>query len=232
MQRFSILVVAILMIISLSACSSSNNTDNNLTPKESAAVSMIKPSSGFESDTDESEKSTWESSGEVIVELNYEKQSGHASNQFAVWVEDAEGNYINTLYATKYTANGGFKNRPDSIFRWVAKSELALMDKDQVDAITSATPQQGAQCYTWDLTDTNGDPVQYGEYTVFVEGSLRWKNSVLFSGIIDVGDSPNTVKPNAEYTYEAADSQDALTNDSPENSMITDVTVRYIPGGI
>ena len=38
-------------------------------------------------------------SGEVIISLDYERQSGSASNQFAIWIEDMDGNYINTVYA-------------------------------------------------------------------------------------------------------------------------------------
>lgn len=227
MKNLTIAVVALLMVFGLSACSSGNDTSSDPSPAP-AESSAPAPESG-DSIESESEMSSVESTGEVIVEFDFEKQSGHASNQFAVWVEDVNGNLIKTLYATKYTANGGYKDRPDSIHRWVAKSELATMDKSQVDAITSATPKQGPVSYTWDLTDMNGDKIQPGEYVVFVEGSLRWRNSVLFSGNIEVGDSPVTVQASSEYYYESADGQDALTSDSPENSMLQDVTIRFIP---
>jgi hypothetical protein len=120
-------------------------------------------------------------SGTLTVSFDYEKISGSASNQFAVWVEDMNGNYINTLYATKWTANGGYKNRPDSIAIWVNKSNLASMQKSEADAISGATPKAGNLSYTWDLTDTNGGTVALGEYKVFVEGTLRWKNYVIYS---------------------------------------------------
>ena len=234
MNRLSFLVVAVLMVLSLSACSGGKTMESNQTPTEYPATETPKAVSGADPVTTESEneRSSWTSDGEVIVEFEYEKQSGHASNQFAAWVEDADGNYINTLFATKFTVNGGYKNRPDSISRWVAKSELASMEKHEVDAISGATPRQGSQYYTWDLTDKNGNAIQPGQYTVFVEGSLRWKNSVVFSATIEVGDVPNTVQAEANYIYEAADRQDVLTSDSPENAMLTNVRVRYIPGGI
>ena len=168
-------------------------------------------------------------SGMVTVTFDYEKQSGYATNQFAVWVEDMEGNYINTLYATKWTAQGGYKNRPDSIALWVDKSDVASMQKSEVDAIAGATPKTGSQSYAWDLTDANGNTVQPGEYKFFVEGTLRWKNYVLYSGVIEIGDEPVTVQADAEYIYEADDKQAALTSDSPENAMIGTVTASFVP---
>ena len=72
----------------------------------------------------------------VIVSFDNEKQSGYASNQFVVWIEDLNGTLIQTLYATKYTAKGGYKNRPDSIPLWVEKSDLASMSAVAVDAIS------------------------------------------------------------------------------------------------
>ena len=165
----------------------------------------------------------------LIVEFDYAKQSGHASNQFAVWIEDTNGNLVKTLYATRFTVNGGYQNRPDSLLTWVDKSGLPSMEKDQIDTITGATPKAGTLSYAWDLTNTNGEALPHGEYLIFVEGSLRWKNHVLYSANIVIGDTPITVSANAEYVYEATDEQAALSADSPENSMIENVTVRFIP---
>ena len=168
-------------------------------------------------------------SGKVVITFDYEKQSGYASNQFAVWIEDMDGNHIKTLYVTRFTANGGYKNRPDSIPMWVEKSGLASMQKSEVDAIAGATPKAGALSYIWDLTDVNGNTVSPGEYKFFVEGSLRWKNRVIYSGVIDIGSSQITVEADAEFIYEASDSQAVLTENSPENSMIGTVTASFIP---
>ena len=174
------------------------------------------------------EISATESAGELIITFDYEKQSGYASNQFAVWIEDADGNYIKTLYVTRYTANGGYKDRPDSIPKWVAKSGLAEMQKSEVDVIAGATPKSGTIIYAWDLTDTNGKTAPSGEYKFFVEGSLRWKNRVIYSGVVMVGDTPATAKTDVEYIYEASDNQPTLSNDSPENSMIGSVTASFV----
>ena len=170
----------------------------------------------------------------VVVEFDFKEQSGHASNQFAVWVEDTKGNLIKTLYATHYTANGGYKNRPDSVPVWVTKSELSSMDKKQIDAISGATPKTGMLHYYWDLTDNDGKRVSPDKYTILVEGTLRWKNQVLFSAEIDLSEIreyeaiPTKHQAHPEYTYEATDSQEALTSDSPENAMIENVAVSYV----
>jgi len=166
-----------------------------------------------------------ELTGEVTITFDYEKQSGHASNQFAVWVEDIDGNYIKTLYVTRWTANGGYKSRPDSISLWVERSGLDSWTKIAVDAVSGATPKSGTLSYNWDLTDTTGEIVPEGQYKFFVLGTLRWKNSVLYSGILDIGGEKTAVEALAEFVYEGAGNQAALTGDSPENNMITGVTV-------
>jgi hypothetical protein len=193
-----------------------------------AALTILISFSACKNTNEQSEPSVPES-GMLTVTFDLEKQSGYASNQFAVWVEDADGHLIKTLYATRFTANGGYKNRPDSIPAWVEKSGLASMEKSDIDAITGATPNAGTLSYVWDLTDANDNTVPFGEYSFFVEASLRWKNRVLYSGSITISDATTTAEASAEYFYEASDDQPALTVDSPENAMIGAVTARYAP---
>ena len=167
--------------------------------------------------------------GLAVISFDYKKQSGYASNQFAVWIEDMDGHFIKTLYATNYTAKGGYKNRPDSIALWVEKSGLASMDKP--DAAAGATPKAGTLSYEWDLTSADGGAVAPGEYRFFVEGSLRWKNRVIYSGVIKTGGGAAEITAGAEFIREASDGQPALTDGSPENAMIGAVTASFTPGG-
>ena len=167
--------------------------------------------------------------GTLTISFDYERISGSASNQWAVWVEDMDGNLVRSLYASRWTADGGYRTRPDSIALWVEKSGLASMSKAEVDAISGATPRAGELTYAWDLTNTSGDAVAHGEYKFFVEGTLRWKNYVLYSGVIAIGDAPVTVEADAEFIYEASDRNAALTSESPENAMITAVAAVYTP---
>ena len=50
-----------------------------------------------------------EENGRMTISFDYAKQSGYAANQFAVWVEDANGALIKTLYATRFTVKGGYQ---------------------------------------------------------------------------------------------------------------------------
>ena len=169
-----------------------------------------------------------EASEGLVITFDFVSQSGYASNQFAVWIEDLEGNFVKTLYATRYTANGGYRNRPDSIPTWVRKSNLADMSKSEVDAITSATPRSGTLSYLWDMADKDGVPVPSGEYKFFVEGSLRWKNRVLYSGVVDIGSISTRIELELERFYEADSNQAALTSNSIENSMLSGVFANFI----
>lgn len=168
-----------------------------------------------------------EQNGQVTISFDYIKQSGYASNQFAVWIENAEGVFVRTLYATRFTAKGGYKNRPDALSAWVARSGLSK--RQDTDAVTGATPKAGQLSYTWDLTDFSGARVADGTYRFFVEGTLRWKNSVLYSGDIEVGSQPAAADATKETYYEASQDQAALTQDAPENDMIGQVSARYDP---
>jgi hypothetical protein len=192
-------------------------------------------------------------SGEVTVIFDYQKQLGAWSNQFAIWIEDMDGQLVKTLYATAFTATGGYAYRQDSIALWVEKSGLSSMTKAEVDAITSATPLGKFEfgfdeetgkfdeekllaaenlSYTWDLTDANGNAVLPGEYKFFVEGTLRQKNFVLYSGVIEIGGASTTVQADAQFTYKASSGlspQEALTSDAVENSMIRAVTAIFVP---
>jgi hypothetical protein len=230
-------------------CACVNNDGQNKSPAEIPDLSAQAETPVKTPDTEEAAKQPPEPavselsndiSGEVVITFNYKKQSGAASNQFAVWIEDMNGRFIKTLYATRYTADGGYKVRPDSLAIWVERSGLASMQQSEVDAITSATPgtknysSQGMEklSYTWDLSDTDGGAVSPGEYKFFVEGTLRWKNYVLYSGVIEVGDAPVTVLAEAEFIYEASDYQAALHQNSPENLMISAVTASFDPAAV
>ena len=152
----------------------------------------------------------------VEVSFTYTKQGGFSSNQFAVWIEDAQGRYVKTLYATRFTAAGGWQKREQSLPLWVKQSNLAAMNKAQVDALTGPTPKSGSVRYVWDGKDSAGRPVPAGEYRVLVEATLRGESSVLYTALIKLGER-GTVKPQARYSG----------SDTKERGMIGQVTVSY-----
>lgn len=163
----------------------------------------------------------------VAVTLEFNKQSGYASNQFAVWIEDADGALVKTLFVTKFTANGGYEKRPDAVPTWVER--VGAANKAVTDATSGATPKTGTLRYVWDLTDDSGARVPNGTYRFFVEGTLRWKNRVLFSGEIEINDKESSAEATAQYTYLDSQEQSALTDESVEHNMIQNVWAAYIP---
>lgn len=165
--------------------------------------------------------------GQLTISFDYVSQDGYASNQFAVWVEDSDGAVVKTLYATRFAAKGGYEKRPDAIPVWVERSGVAQMDR--VDAITSATPKSGALQYSWDLTNDVGERVPDGTYRYYVEGTIRWKNHVLYTGEITINGEAAASQATADYSYVASDDSPALTDDSPEHGMITGVTAVFTP---
>ena len=152
------------------------------------------------------------------ISFTFTRQGGVASNQFAVWVENAEGQYIRTLYATRWTAGGGWRRRPASIPVWVSRSGLSEKPRSQIDALSGATGQTGRRIFLWDGTDSNGAPVQPGNYVIFVEGTLRWENQVLFRAPIAVGQGPAPAEVSVEFTGPS----------TAERGMLSGVSVRSL----
>jgi len=214
LRYLTLTVVFILMLVTLCACSDSNGQGGQPAQNPGSSDGTNDPANN----SDES--------GEVTISFDFVSQSGSASNQFAVWIENKEGDLIKTLYATRFTT-GSFDKRPESIPLWVDKSGVADMTRAEIDTFTSSTPRSGELSYTWDLTDIEGREVKPGEYQFFVEGTLRWKNSVLYTGTIDTSGNPATVQATSKFNYEASDNQASLSASSPESSMIGPVTAEF-----
>ena len=129
------------------------------------------------------------SSGERL-EISFRFQRGGiASSQYAIWIEDETGRLVRTLYATSFTAEGGYEYREDALPIWVSKAKPQTLSSTQIDAITGATPRNGVLSYQWDGTDNNGNRVSPGKYTFFIEGTLYWKSRVIYAGELDWGGS-------------------------------------------
>jgi len=135
-------------------------------------------------------KQVQQTAGEQLAERNldiavglaftFTRQSGPASNQYAIWIENSEGKLVKSLYASRWTANGGYSRRPTSIPLWIKQSNRPGMTQAQVDAVSGATPGTGDVAYIWDGTDNLGQVVPAGDYTLILEGTLRWENQVYY----------------------------------------------------
>jgi hypothetical protein len=152
------------------------------------------------------------------VSFTFTRQSGRASNQYAVWVQTAEGQYVATLNATRWTARGGWQRRPTSLPVWVSQSDISEKTRVQIDAVSSATGRTGSRTYVWNGTDNNGNPVPPGNFVIYVEGTLRWENQVMFRAPIVLGQG---AQPAAVSTTFQGDS-------TAERGMLSGVTVRAL----
>jgi hypothetical protein len=137
--------------------------------------------------------------GQVTITYVLHKIPKIASNQIAVWVEDESGNYVKTLFATRFTAGGGYKRRPVALPQWVNVADWPNASKAEVDAVSGATQKAGSIELVWDCTGRDGKPVVPGTYVYKIEGNIYWDNRVLWMGRIAVGGAPGTSQAEATY---------------------------------
>ncbi|MDH6357301.1 DUF2271 domain-containing protein [Parabacteroides sp. PF5-9] len=157
--------------------------------------------------------------GTLSISFNYARNDGKGSNQYAIWIEDAQGNVVKNVYVTNFTGKGGHATRP-VVPTWVKKASPAQLTESQLDAFTGATPVSGLQTYTWDGTNNNGEVVSNGNYRFFVEATLFGPNRVVFSGSVKVGaEKQESIPVTTELFAEAMDNRD----------MLTDVKATYMP---
>lgn len=110
----------------------------------------------------------------------------------AVWVEDAEGRYIRSLYLFVPTwrhpdgLDGTFLEGWLEASREARKAEEAAED---VDSITHASPvsQNKTSDHRWDLRDWRGEKVSPGQYTVRItcDGpveTVSWEAQITIGG--------------------------------------------------
>lgn len=146
-------------------------------------------------------------------------RGGIASSQFAVWIETENGDMVRTLYATSFTAKGGYAYRKDALPAWVAKAHPDRMTASQADAVTGATPQNGPLLYSWDGTDDADKPVKAGRYRFCIEATNYWQSRTLWTGTVTWGGKEETDIPLEEHRYHPSD-----TN----QYMITNLRANYL----
>lgn len=158
--------------------------------------------------------------GLVRVDLVWAEQRGHASNQLAVWIEDATGRHVRSLFATSFTAEGGWVRRPMSLPAWRAAAGWDDPPVGRLEAVSRPAPDSGPLSLYWDGLDETGTPAPPGTYRVRVEANLRWENRVEFTGELTVGDQPASVAPAPVFAPAPV----------PEQGLVTAVRAEYLPG--
>ncbi|TDQ43651.1 DUF2271 domain-containing protein [Actinorugispora endophytica] len=159
--------------------------------------------------------------GLVSIEYRLNRLPQSASNQIAIWIEDADGGYVRTLFATSFTANGGYTRRPMSLPLWRETARWESAPEAEVESASRPAQDSGRHTVHWDGTDREGRAVPAGAYTYRVEGNLRWENRVLFTGSITVGGEPDSSRAEAEYLPASA---------AAESDLVEEVTAVFAPG--
>ena len=160
--------------------------------------------------------------GELEISFNYNKQSGPGSNQYAVWVENASGEVVKTLFVTEFTSKGrsrdgskparGYTFRPSCVPTWVSHIGAENLTDNQMDAFTGATPSQsGVQTFTWDFTDQAGKPVAKGTYRIYLEATYNGASVVTYTGTFSSGQKAGELKLDCSYIEETEDRKDMIT---------------------
>jgi hypothetical protein len=156
--------------------------------------------------------------GRVEISFTFQQLAGFASNQYAVWIEDDAGEYVRTVFATRFTADGGWKTRPLALAHWVEKSSLPEMSSGAVDAFSGPTPRPGEQTYVWDCKDNAGTTVPAGKYVVCVEGTLRNEDVVIYTAAVEVGGPSKEAEVRTEY----------FGSETDDRRMLGGVRVNYV----
>lgn len=88
--------------------------------------------------------------------------STYARPYVAVWIEDAQGKPVRTLQL--WVGKDEWLKDLRSWWRKVGRNDRVL-----VDAVTSATRPAGKYRFSWDGLDDQGQRVEQGEYTFYIE---------------------------------------------------------------
>ena len=157
------------------------------------------------------------------VSFNYERQNGPGSNQYAVWIENANGEVVRTLFVTSFTTKGrargneplvrGYIKRPACVPAWVKAVKADNLTDAELDGFSGATPQSnGRQSFTWDFTDQKGQAVPEGKYTVRVEATLFNASTITYSGTFSTSDKTGNVALTSSITEENESHKTMVTN--------------------
>ena len=214
-KKFFLLALVLETMLLFAAC---DREEPQAAPAQNAAVSTEAarevPAGEEASEADASGRG-------VQVTFDVQRMPTAASNQIALWVEDADGRVVRTVYASSFTAaRRGYERRADSLRHWVAAARPDAMTDTQIDAVSSATLAPGHAKFFWDLKDDDGQEVPAGRYKLYLEGTLYWSSNILYTAELD--------------TREAADGALSVTSErsepeNPENEdMLQNVTMQAV----
>ena len=161
--------------------------------------------------------------GTVTITYTLHRIPRIASNQLAVWIEDSEGRFVRTLFATDFMARRqGFRKRPQVCPEWVKAARPDRLSPAEIDAVSGATQKPGWISLTWVCTSADGALVAPGVYLYKVEGNIYYEKRVLWSGRILIGASPSDSVAAPAYLPDASAVE--------EGRLVENVSARFQPG--
>lgn len=157
--------------------------------------------------------------GTLVIRFFYEApRSVHPTYHTAIWLEDAAGKLVRTLYVSQELSDREYKLGtvcPD----WVRQAKWEAAPADEVAAVTAPTPVLGESELTFDLAKLGVAPGTYGfRFQMHVEEDFN----VLYRGEVRVGG------PTGEIALETVTGPG---KPSTTDQFVRDLTVRYIAAG-
>ena len=121
----------------------------------------------------------------MVVDFTFAAESsGQVRNPYvAVWVEDADGNYVSTVAVWYEQSNKGMRYL-DDLRAWIAAS-----NGEVTSTSTGATRSPGTYSVVWDGTDIDGNLVAQGDYVLYVEAAREHGPYEITSAPITIGDA-------------------------------------------
>ena len=139
-----------------------SDTTTSISPETSAAETTSAAPGG----------SALPASGVMEIGFTYSQAAGGKNEPpyVAVWIEDAEGELVNTVALWYEQSQKGPKWLKD-LRRWntVDEDRIRAGGADVVDVVSSATRLPGAYSVVWDGRAIDGVPVPVGDYFVCIE---------------------------------------------------------------
>ena len=139
---------------------------------------------------------------ELVVSFTYEPSSSAQAKRpyVAVWVEDADGNLVDTISLWFEQSGKGQKWLSD-LRRWYSAGGATDT------TMSGATRVAGDYTVAWDGTDADGDPVVPGHYVLYIEAAREHGPYSLTSGSITISDAGMSVALADEGELSAASAE-------------------------
>lgn len=121
----------------------------------------------------------------ISVAVNPGEAYSKRAPQIAVWVEDSDGTYVDTLFVTKKASGNKWigspkDGRPESLPDWYrakGQNPAEKISKDEVDATTSATPKKGI------IIEKNINLEKEKEYTIKCQVNQSFDYNIYYNKI-------------------------------------------------